>query len=77
VGFRGEFQRLMGSAEGAALVDGAEAVVRQRNLTKRDGGFSKLRIARSALRPTKTLRSLAESTVDEVRAHRTNAVDGE
>jgi hypothetical protein len=67
-----DLKKLAGDAViGASNVaDGAESVARRSGLTKKNGEISKLRVAKAAVQPRKTARTLLGATADEVRARR-------
>lgn len=67
-----DFSRLAGDAVMGAqgLVEGAETVAQRSGLTNKKGEVSKIKVAKAAVRPTKTAKRLFDATADEVRARR-------
>jgi hypothetical protein len=54
----------------SAVVAGAEAVAERSGLTKRNGQISKFKVAKAALRPAETAKTLLDAVADEVQARR-------
>lgn len=67
-----DFSKLAGDAVLGAqgLAEGAEAVAQRSGLTNKKGEVSKIKVAKAAVRPTKTAKRLFDATADEVRARR-------
>ena len=63
----------VGSASGA--IEAAEAVAERSGLTKKNGEISKVRVARAALRPTKTAKTVLQASADELEARRSQKTD--
>jgi hypothetical protein len=55
----------------ASALEGAEAVAQRSGLTKRSGEVSKFKVAKAALKPGKTARTLLQATAEEIRDRRT------
>ena len=67
-----DFSKLAGDAVLGAqgLAEGAGAVAERSGLTKKNGELSKFKVAKAAVRPSKTAKRLFAATADEVRARR-------
>lgn len=67
-----DFAKLAGDAVVGAsnLASGAESVAQRSGLTNKEGEISKLKVAKAAIRPHKTARTILGATADEVQARR-------
>ncbi len=54
----------------ASVIEVAEAVAERSGLTKKNGDISKVKVARAALQPTKTAKTLLGAAAEEVQARR-------
>lgn len=67
-----DFSKLAGDAvlNAQSVAEGAGAVAERSGLTKKNGEISKFKVAKAAVRPSKTAKQLFAATADEVRARR-------
>jgi|SRR3954453_6649161 hypothetical protein len=71
-GLRSKLAKSAGDVVSGAsgVIEGAEAIAERSGLTGKDGSISKVRLAKSALRPTKTAKTLLGAAADEIRVRR-------